>query len=159
MSEKPEGAPTPVDFFSWLNQMMLPMSGANASKTNNPMAMWQDMAQKNQEAFTKFWQQMSGGPGMAQSMSSAGPAMNTYRAMLKQAAKAYLEAADMPTRDDVIRLGEQISVFSMKLDDMGEDLNQNLATLPNVLGQIAATLENLSSRLERLEARLDSQNQ
>jgi len=159
MSEKPEGAATPVDFFSWLNQMMLPMSGANAGKTTNPMAMWQDMAQKNQEAFTKFWQQMSGGPGMTPNINSAGPSMNAYRAMLKQAAKAYLEAADMPTRDDVIRLGEQISVFSMKLDDMGEDLNLNLASLPNVLGQIAATLESLSSRLERLETRLDNQNQ
>ena len=157
MNDK-QGVPTPADFFSWLNQMMpSPNTTANSNSSNDVIKMWQKFAQQNQETYAKFWQQMSGSNSsdFTNNMNNPAAATASYRAMLKQAAKTYLEAADMPTRDDIIHLGEQISGLNVRFDDLGEDLNGTLGKLPDLLSKIATTLENLSTRLERLESKMD----
>lgn len=165
MSEKAGGVPTPADFFGWLNQMMnfpanLAVSAASASASPNaaqmpdPLATWKNFTEKNEETWAKFMQQMVATPEFAQALGSSANNTAAYKMMVKQTAKAYLESAGMPSRDDLTQLAEQVVSLDAKVDDLNDAFTDNLSSMPQLMGRVVATLESLATRLERLEAKM-----
>jgi hypothetical protein len=158
MSDKPGDVPSPVDFFGWLNQMMLiPANAASSavpqptSTQADPLALWKSFTEKNEETWTKFMQQAVSTPEFAQAFGRTANNKASYRQMVKQTAKTYLEAADMPSRDDLTRLAEQIVSLDAKVDNIEDGLSDNFVGIPKLLGQIIFLLENVHTRLEQLE--------
>jgi hypothetical protein len=155
MSENSSGTPTPADFFSWLAQAMQ-AAGAGAYAPNippntDPIAAWRSFAEKNQEAFSKFWQQALSSTTSAQGIPRSAEISSNYRNLIKQAAKAYLDAADMPSRNDVIQLGEQLAVLHGRLEDLNENFEDKLSAFSDTLTRLTLVMDNMATRLERLE--------
>jgi tetrahydromethanopterin S-methyltransferase subunit G len=150
-----------VDFFGWLNQMMLLSNNAasaavpqTASPQADPLALWKSFTEKNEETWTKFMQEAVSTPEFAQAFGRTANSNASYRQMVKQTAKSYLEAADMPSRDDLTRLAEQIVLLDAKVDNIEDGLTDNFVGIPQLLGRIIFLLENVHTRLEQLEGRV-----
>lgn len=159
MAEKPENVPSPADFFGWMNQMMtMPMKamadmlphGANVA---DPIDFWRNMNQRNEEIFGKFLQQLVGTPDFAASLGQTANASAWYRNAIKQTARFYLEAADMPTREDVARLGEMMINIEGKL----EELNDSVVNLEDELDETEDSMEALSGALKDMVKTKDLQ--
>lgn len=178
MNDKPNNPPTPADFFNWLNQMVAPMANASATMNPNPamsldpLTFWKSLLDKNQETYAKFMQQMVGSPEFAKTLGQSANATASYRNMVRQAAKNYLEAANMPSLDDLSQLSEQVVGLDARLDDLtdtvSEDITELLERLVRSMESIGEriislenrlqTVENIGSRLDKLENQLDQLN-
>jgi polyhydroxyalkanoic acid synthase PhaR subunit len=153
--------PNPADFFGWLNRMMtIPTQAAAAAipqtppNPADPLEMWKSVMDRNEQMWSSFMRQITATPEFAQSLGRGASTQAAYRTMIKKTAKAYLEAADMPTREDVSQLAKQIVALDAKVDDMGEQVEDNAADASNLNERILTSLENLAKRMEQLEARL-----
>lgn len=169
MSEKPNNdtlgsIPTPADFFGWLNQVMSPLSQATSALASNiptpadPLTMWRSYTEKNEEIYSKFLQQLVSTPAFAQGLGRSASATARYRDMVKQAAKLYLETADMPTREDVSSLASQVVALDAKVDDLSDSLSDNFIGIPQLVGKVVLTLETVATRLELLEGFITNQS-
>jgi polyhydroxyalkanoic acid synthase PhaR subunit len=165
MSEKPNNIPTPADFFGWISQIMAPMVTATAAFATNvptpsdPLTMWRNYSEKNEEIYSKFLQDIVHTSAFAQTLGRSSSSAARYRSAVKEAAKLYLEAADMPTRDDVTRLAAQVVALDAKLDDMNDNLSDSIDVLPKTLLKVTGALEGLTARLESLESQVKHQSE
>lgn len=160
MSEKPSGVPSPADFLGWVSQMMMaPLNAVTAAAPasvpvpGDPLAIWKNLTEKNQETWSKFFQQVVAAPEFAQGLGRSACNTAAYRKQVRQAAKIYLETANIPSLDDLSRVAEQIVQLDAKVDNVEDALADNLPVLTD---RIVSTLETLSNRLERLEAKIVS---
>jgi polyhydroxyalkanoic acid synthase PhaR subunit len=149
MAEKPENVPTPADFFGWMNQMMtMPVKAMSdmlpQGTTTDPLEFWKNVSQRNEEIWGKFLQQLVGTPDFARNLGQTAGASAWYRNAVKQTARMYLEAADMPTREDVVRLGEMLVNIEGKI----EELNESVVNLEDELDETEDSLEELSVTLK-----------
>jgi polyhydroxyalkanoic acid synthase PhaR subunit len=165
MSEKPNNIPTPADFFGWISQIMAPMVTATAAFATNvptpsdPLTMWRNYSEKNEEIYSKFLQDIVHTSAFAQTLGRSSSSAARYRSAIKEAARLYLEAADMPTRDDVTRLAAQVVALDAKLDDMNDNLSDSIDVLPKTLLKVTGALEGLTARLESLESLVKHQSE
>ncbi len=151
MSEKPYNVPTPGEFFNWLSQFTQPALETATKATAqspvaplvDPLAMWKSMTQYNEQAWSQFFKTMVGTPEFAAGMGRTASNTSVVRDTVRKAAKAYLEAANMPSRDDLVHLAEQIVALDGKVDDV-EDILRD------------ADLSQLYRRLDAIMLRLDS---
>ncbi len=156
--------PTPADFFGWLNQVMAPMAQATTALASNiptpadPLTMWRSYTEKNEEIYSKLLQQLVSTPAFAQGLGRSASATARYRDMVKQAAKLYLETADMPTREDISSLAAQVVALDAKVDDLSDSLSDDFAGIPQLVGKVVVTLEAVATRLELLESFIISQS-
>ncbi len=169
MSEKPNSVPSPADFFGWINQMMtmtataasaaMPTAPGGQPQASDPLATWRKFNEKNEEALAQYMQKMVATPEFAQVLGRSANNAATYKQMVKQTAKAYLEAADMPSRDDFARLAEQIVMLDAKVDDVNENLVDSLNGVPQLLGRMVSLLETMGNRVASLETQLEKLSQ
>lgn len=163
MSDKPGDLPIPgpADFFGWLNRAMnIPAQAAAAAvpptmpNMTDPMEMWKTMMDRNEQAWATFMRQITTSPEFAQTLGRSSTGMAAYRTMIQKVSKAYLDAAGMPSRDDITQLAKQIVMLDAKVDDVEDAVADGLAATPDMMGRVISTLESLATRLERLEARM-----
>lgn len=169
MSDKPNKnpanlpIPTPADFFGWLNQMVTPMVDAATNSATNvppvfdPLGMWKNLAQKNEEFYTKFFQQVVSTPAFSESLGRTTIASSRYRTVMREVAKNYLDNTNMPSRDDVTRVSSQVVSLDAKVDDLSDKVSDSLDNLPAILNKLTSSLENLATRLEKVENQLAAQ--
>src|SRR5689334_1029737 len=115
MSDKPDFIPSPADFFGWINRVMnisaqaaqeaIPKSPANPA---DPLELWKTLIDRNEQVWSTFMRQITATPEFAQSLGRTASTTAAYRTQVQKAAKTYLEAADMPSRDDLTRVAKQI---------------------------------------------------
>lgn len=93
------------------------------SETNeqkDPYAMWRQLYDANE----KVWSQASSGfmdsPAFAQWQGRMLETFLGFQKTLKDSATAQLQAANIPTRDDIARLGELILGLEEKVDQLAD---------------------------------------
>ncbi len=154
MSDKPQSnVPTPADFFGWIGQFMQPITEAGTRLTpavpvpsgSDPLAMWKSLTEYNQQAWSQFLKQVVSTPEFAAGLGRTTSNQAVVRESVRKAAKAYLEAANMPSRDDHIRLASQVVALDAKVDDVEEMLKDA------ELAGVNRRLDTLISRLDHLE--------
>src|SRR5690348_7810412 len=110
MSEKPITGPSPVDFLNWMSQFVQPMMEASTkvaptiptpAEAADPMAMWKKMAEANEQNWTQFMAQMVATPEFAAGLGRTASSQASMREAVRRSAQAYLEAANMPSREDL----------------------------------------------------------
>lgn len=161
MSDKPDFIPTPQDFFGWVGRMMnmqsqsfsagMPQTPPNLA---DPLEFWKTMMERNEQLWSTFTRQITASPEFAQTMGRTASNAAAYRTMVQKTAKAYLESADIPSREDIIRLATQIVALDAKVDSMQEMMEDNLTQLPLLLEKTLASVESLNKRLGKLESSL-----
>ena len=154
MSEKSNGVPSPADFFGWLNQFVQPAIEAGSQlgaqsplplPATTPLQMWKSMTEYNQQAWSQFLKGMVGTPEFAAGLGRSASQSAVVRDGVRRAAKAYLEAANMPSRDDHTRLAGQVVALDAKLDDVEDMLKDG------EVDQLSRRLEGIIGRLDKLE--------
>lgn len=170
MSDKPQNSvPTPADFFGWLGQFMQPITEASAKLTPavpvpagaDPLAMWKSMTEYNQQAWTQFFKQVVSTPEFAAGLGRTTSNQAVVRESVRKAAKAYLEAANMPSREDHVRLASQVVALDAKVDDVEDMLKDaELAGLNRRLDALLGRLKSLEKQTNQtsLEKKLDQLN-
>jgi polyhydroxyalkanoic acid synthase PhaR subunit len=166
MSDKPDFIPSPADFFGWINRVMnisaqaaqeaIPKSPTNPA---DPLELWKMLIDRNEQVWSTFMRQITATPEFAQSLGRTASTTAAYRTQVQKAAKTYLEAADMPSRDDLTRVAKQIVALDAKVDDMNDTLVEGLDADSGLMERLVSSLEKLTARLERLETRLEGLNE
>jgi polyhydroxyalkanoic acid synthase PhaR subunit len=159
MSDKPDFVPTPADFFGWLNRVMsMPMQAASGLPQTppnlaDPLEMWKSFMNQSEQFWGNFMRQTTASREFGETLGRTSGTTAAYRIMLKKATKAYLEAADMPSRTDLTQIARQLVMLDAKVDDANETLGDSLEASHQLLKRIASQLENLAGRVEQLEAK------
>ncbi len=184
MSEKPSDIPTPVDFFNWLNQFVNKQTpeAAKAAGTFDPLNAWKTFNEQNQKAWSEAMTKMKATPEFAGALGQATLNQAAAQEMVRKASQAYLEAANMPSLDDLARLAKLVIAVEAKLDSLNEKLAgyldrtsqdrvvetkldklaERLVGLEAKLGEMAETeagsvkIDDLQTRLKSIETRLDN---
>ncbi|HEX2912199.1 MAG TPA: poly(R)-hydroxyalkanoic acid synthase subunit PhaE [Chloroflexia bacterium] len=154
MSENPVSGPTPADFFNWISQFAQPMMEAGAkmaaqmpaTSEADPLALWKNLTEKNEKAWTEFLAQMVNTPEFASGLGRTISNQAAMREAVRNAAQTYLEVADMPTREDITRLAGQLVNLDARIDDLQDKIDD-------------ASLDKLNDKLESISARLDRLDQ
>ena len=160
MSDKPDSMPTPADFFGWLNRVMtLPLEASGGLPQTppnlaDPLEMWKSFMNQSEQFWGNFMRQTTASREFGQTLGRTSSTTAAYRIMLKKATKAYLEAADMPSRTDLTQVAKQIVMLDAKVDDATETLRDDLEATNRLLKRIVMQLENLTGRLEQLETKM-----
>ncbi len=150
MNDKPINGPSPADFFNWMSQFAQPMMEAGAkimgqvptaTPQTDPFTAWKNMTQGNEKMWTEFMSQLITTPEFAAGLGRTASSQAAMRDAIRRTAQSYLEAANMPSREDVTRLATQIVTLDAKVDDLVDRLDENLQT----------TLDKFLARLDRLD--------
>jgi polyhydroxyalkanoic acid synthase PhaR subunit len=147
-----------------MSQFVQPMMEAGAkmapamptpAEAADPMAMWKKMFESNEQNWTQFMAQMVATPEFAAGLGRSASNQAAMREAVRRSAQAYLEAANMPSREDLARIASQIVALDAKLDDLADRLED---TLPEALDDLTSRLDSfagLAARLTALEAKID----
>ena len=123
------------------------------------MAYWQQMYSMNEEQATRYFQQLVSSDMFAAAMNRYVEAITPTQEAIQRNLEKFLQANGLPTRGDITRLAEQIVTLDAKLDmvqDEIEDLiDDNNAGLSATVATLQAALENISTKLDTVAARLD----
>ncbi len=166
MSENPfnVNGPGPTDFFNWVNQFAQPMLEAGSKMSGqfatpqaaaDPWSAWRKAYETNEQAMTQFMAQLITTPEFAAGLGRTAGNQAAMREAIKRTAQSYLEAANMPTREDLTRIAALVVGLDAKLDDLCDRLEDNLDQTAESTNNIAASferLDKLDSVLERLSA-------
>lgn len=113
---------------------------ASQESTNyDPFQLWRQFYEANEEAWTKAIKEVSTTPGYAEMQGKMLEAFLSYQKMMRDAMTTQMNTLNIPTRDDITRLGELIVGIEEKVD------------------QIDETLEALSKQLSSLDDRVKRQ--
>ncbi|HEX2171669.1 MAG TPA: hypothetical protein VHL09_04430 [Dehalococcoidia bacterium] len=146
----------------------------DSSRSTDPLAQWRSFYNQAEQAWTDFVQRMISTPGYADAMGRTSQTMlNSLEAWRGVADRYLTEVWNVPTRNDLGRLGEVVVAIDAKADDLDDRLDLVEATLARVetrLGEVDRRLTTLAAdgpirvqersevvdrRLDGLERRLD----
>lgn len=160
MSDKPNDIPGPADFLGWMNRLIaLPTQAMATALPQNlpnpadPLELWKTLADRNEQAWGQFMKQLTATPEFAQTLGRSAGTMANYRLAVRKAAKAYLDAADIPSREDLTSVARQIVALDAKVDNLEESLLDKQDAHPDVSETVISKLENLETRLAALPTR------
>lgn len=110
----------------------------------DPFAFWREIYNQAEQAWTDAVQKTISTPAYAESMGKSSQAMLNNFEVWRNFSERYLnEVWNLPTRNDLGRLGEVIVAIDAKADDLDERADR-----------IDATLARLEERLSELDRRL-----
>lgn len=105
------------------------MADPAGSRPGDPFEMWRQMYDANERAWSAALEKAMAEPSFAE---SSGKMLETFLAAQKTARdnmRAYLESINVPTREDIGRLGELIVGLEEKVDQLGDRLADIEATI------------------------------
>ena len=97
----------------------------------DPFAVWRQTYEQAEQAWTRALQQTTGSDAFAESLGRSLDSYLGFQKMLRENMQVYLESMNVPTRNDIARLGELI----VNLEDKIDELDDRIDTL---LGDVAA---------------------
>lgn len=143
------------------------MSQADAKQSTpnfDPFEMWRQFYEANEQAWTKAVKEMTTTQDYAEAQGKMLESMLAFQKMMRESMSTQLNSLNVPTRDDVSRLGELVLGLEEKMDKIDDhfpslearfgDLDKKadaLARLEKKVDKLAET-----DRLAELEKRLDS---
>jgi polyhydroxyalkanoic acid synthase PhaR subunit len=119
-----------------------------SSQETDVFAVWREMYDANEKAWTAALEQTMASPEFN---DSSGRLLETMLAAQKQVRdnmRAYLETMNVPTREDIARLGELI----VGLEEKSDQIADRLDALDDVIGTQSAE----AGKIDQIGARLDT---
>lgn len=146
-----------------------------ANPYTDPFTFWRDVYNRTEQAWTDFVQKSISSPAYAESLGTNSQALLNNLETWRTFTERYLtEIWNIPTRNDLGRLGEVVVAIDAKaddLDDRADGLEQSLARVEKALStlntRVATLAQNgpvavqersaqLETRITGLEKRLDA---
>ncbi len=94
------------------------------SGTTDPFAAWQKFLNDAERQLNENFNEMMATPQFGESSRLFMQAMTKYRETMHEAGRKYFTAMNMPTRDDLVTLGERLSVIEDRLNNIENLLRQ-----------------------------------
>ena len=86
----------------------------------DPFAAWRQAYDAAEQAWTKALQQTTGTDTFAESLGRSLDSYLGFQKMMRENTQLYLESMNVPTRNDITRLGELIVNLENKIDDLDD---------------------------------------
>ncbi len=98
------------------------MSDQQNRQQPDVVQLWRDWLTQSERQFNTFMNEMMGSEGFARSTSSSMELYVMFQRMMAQAMERYLSFMNMPSRTDVIGLGETLRTIEARLARIEETL-------------------------------------
>lgn len=118
----------------------------------DPFEMWRQYYEANEQIWTKTMKDVMTSQGYAEAQGKMLEIFLSYQKVLREAMSAQLNTLNLPTRDDVSRLGELVVALEEKVDQLGDDVDR----LEEQVGELVKSAVTREKALDRMEQRLAS---
>jgi polyhydroxyalkanoic acid synthase PhaR subunit len=88
----------------------------------DPFDLWKQFYQTNEQTWTAAFERSMASPAFAEAQARLLETLLNAQKTVRDQTRAYLEAVNMPTREDVARLGELIVALEEKIDQVDDRL-------------------------------------
>src|SRR5438132_4231205 len=95
-----------------------------ADKSNDPVAMWQDMIGEIEKGFNSFANQAMASPEFSKVMNQVGGATAGAQKQLGELMERYLVSMNLPSRAQMVSMGERLQSIEGQLKEIKALLHQ-----------------------------------
>ena len=88
------------------------------STPSDPFELWRQVYAANEKAWNEALERTMGSPAFAEAQGKLLDTWLNAQKVLRDQMRSYLEAANVPTREDISRLGELIVGLEEKVDQV-----------------------------------------
>ena len=99
-----------------------------ADKSNDPVAMWQNMIGEMEKGFNSFANQTMSSPEFSKVMNQVGGVAAGAQKQLGELMEKYLVAMNLPSREQVTGLAERLQSIEVQIGEMKSMLSQMAAS-------------------------------
>ncbi len=96
---------------------------AEETNTRDPFELWRQMYDANERAWQKAMEQTVGRPEFAEASSKMLETILSAQRTVRDSMRTYLETVNVPTREDIARLGELVVNLEEKIDQIADRLD------------------------------------
>ena len=94
-----------------------------ADKTNDPVAMWQNMIGEMEKGFNSFANQAMASPEFSKVMNQVGGATAGAQKQLSELMEKYLVGMNLPSRAQMVSMAERLQSIEGQLNEIKAMLN------------------------------------
>ena len=95
----------------------------NAGPTTDPFETWRQLYDANERAWTSALEQAMGSPEYEEASGKMLETMLAAQKSVRNSMRTYLETINVPTREDIARLGELVVGLVEKIDQVVDRLD------------------------------------
>ena len=95
-----------------------------ADKSNDPVAMWQNMIGEMEKGFNSFANQAMASPEFSKVVNQVGGAAAGAQKQLGETMEKYLVGMNLPSRAQVVSMGERLASIEGQLNEIKALLHQ-----------------------------------
>ena len=95
----------------------------DAGRTTDPFDTWRQLYDANERAWTSALEQAMGSPEFDESSGKMLETMLAAQKSVRDNMRTYLETMNVPTREDIARLGELVIALEEKVDQVADRLD------------------------------------
>jgi polyhydroxyalkanoic acid synthase PhaR subunit len=99
------------------------MTKEEAGGTADPYETWRQLYEANERAWTTALEQAMSSPEFNESSGKMLETMLAAQKSVRESMRTYLETMNVPTREDIARLGELVVGIEEKIDQLGDRLD------------------------------------
>lgn len=99
------------------------MTKDEAGRTPDPFEMWRQLYDANERAWTTALEQTMGSPEFSESSGKVLETLLAAQKSVRDNMRTYLETMNVPTREDIARLGELVVGIEEKIDQLADRLD------------------------------------
>jgi polyhydroxyalkanoic acid synthase PhaR subunit len=89
----------------------------------DPFELWRQLYDTNEKAWSAALEQAMGSPEFGESSGKLLETMLAAQKSVRDNMRTYLETMNVPTREDIARLGELVVGLEEKIDQLGDRLD------------------------------------
>jgi polyhydroxyalkanoic acid synthase PhaR subunit len=119
-----------------------------ASQSTDVFGIWRELYDANEKAWTAALEQAMGTPEFGESSGRLLETMVAAQKSVRDNMRAYLETMNVPTREDIARLGELVVGLEEKSDQIADRLD--------ALDDVIRTQSAEARKIDRIAKRLDT---
>jgi polyhydroxyalkanoic acid synthase PhaR subunit len=94
-----------------------------AGRATDPFELWRQMYETNERAWTSALEQAMSSPEFSESSGKLLETMLAAQKSVRDNMRTYLETMNVPTREDIARLGELVIGLEEKIDQLADRLD------------------------------------
>lgn len=100
---------------------------------SDPFEFWRQIYEANERALNASLERTMGSPAFAEAQGKLLETILAVQKVGRDNMRTYLEAINVPTREDVARLGEMVAALEEKIDQLDDRLDARLERLEAAL--------------------------
>src|SRR4026207_2358206 len=99
------------------------MKTEDAGRASDPYETWRQLYEANERAWTSALEQAMSSPEFNESSGKMLATMLAAQKSVRESMRTYLETMNVPTREDIARLGELVVGIEEKVDQIADRLD------------------------------------